>query len=1479
MQEKRQSFNIKGIKRDISQGISTAEYAYDAYNIRITVRDNNTLMSVSNERGTEEVFNELKGYLLGYVTINNKVIFFMTVEGYTKPDYIYLIDLQNSAKKTILYNGNLNFKVTNPIESIGIFENEEIQRIYWVDGINQPRVINIATKEEDRKTWKNHTFDFISLIDAGIKKLPYVSINKLPNGNGCFPAGIVQYAFTFYNKYGSESNIFYQSELFYATTNGRGVSPDGNSNCAFNIKISNIPKENTFDYIRIYSILRSSYDATPTVKVVNSLSIKNLEATNFIDSNLIGYNIEPTNLLYLGGQSIIAGTIAQKDNTLFLGNIESISKNPDSDLKINLKSTFNSFSNFWDYKNLSPVAMTQDQSYYPYGTRINSPSSEVRTFKGGEYYRLGLQFQRHDGTWTEAVFLGDKQCDKYCKKGTNNSGNPYFQGIQGVFTTTINNTNDYIAVRPLVVYPDISNRAVLAQGVLNPTVFNLKDRMDNSPYAQASWFFRPISPIINSTLNPDSTEFRMNYPIPDNDRKNAEIQNINSIIPSETLTDVQKTLEEWTNFRSYQYSKEENWETLNKGSYYVDQNIITLNSPDIEFDDNILNANFSNYKVRYIGIIPITGNSGNVELQADNGTLMVDKDSNIITGFYNEKYGFPSLNLSTNGSLLAKPMWMDKSYLDKDKIVGDETTYKKGFIVYPWHRNGSLNDTIYVAKDETKRAVLKHKVWLNYKYSEFNYNLLSNINTTTIDIGVFHSDEVSMEKLKTYSTIKSDCIYYGNINKVLSSYDRYPIVYTDECLKETGIIQLNFNGYPNYNSFIRVENPSNTKFGILRLFKDNKLFKSIYPFITRAGSAYYTISKLDCTACQATIETVSEGVINFYLHSSGDLHSSYIKIGYYKAGNDTALIDNDKYDRSPIQNTKLFHSYHYAYNIDKKNWASDLISMKYKSTPHAIISLNGIKNGTGFYKNTLDILPALKGTNQCNLNNVSLPWCTQNTISFPCAELNTTLFNETPVCESYLWMAEIYRDVTNPFGSTNEADIANNVWQVAGEPEIIDSKGKFTITWNQGDAFYQRYDCIKTYPFTTQDQNSVLEVLSFMVETRINLDARYDRNRGDYNNLNITPLNYNLLNPVYNQTKGFFTYRSTDSKQIKLTKFPTQVIWSKTKILGEEIDTWTNITLASSINLDGDKGKLNSIKNFNNQLYAFQDLGISNILYNDNVQIAPTQGVPIEIANSGKVQGKRYLSTVLGCVNKWSIMESSLGLYFIDTNTGGLYIINPQITPISDNKGFKQWFNTHNSPEVWNPKTQQVFRLFYDTSNNDLYVTNNETCLVYSEYLQEFTSFMSYEGVQGMFNLNEDFYSFKNNNLYRNFKGQYNTFYGVKKPFYITYIANGQSPMEDKIFNSIEYKADFYNFEDELIALESFDRVDVWHDYQTANLICGEKLVGQNPMKKKFNIWRVILPRCNRQRIRNPWTYIRIGKFNPVDYRMQLHQLDAVYYV
>lgn len=71
------------------------------------------------------------------------------------------------------------------------------------------------------------------------------------------------------------------------------------------------------------------------------------------------------------------------------------------------------------------------------------------------------------------------------------------------------------------------------------------------------------------------------------------------------------------------------------------------------------------------------------------------------------------------------------------------------------------------------------------------------------------------------------------------------------------------------------------------------------------------------------------------------------------------------------------------------------------------------------------------------------------------------------------------------------------------------------ISATYGDTWYQRYDCLKTYPFTQEDENSIIEIASFMCETRINIDGRYDRNRGQSSNLNMSSQNFNLINKVY----------------------------------------------------------------------------------------------------------------------------------------------------------------------------------------------------------------------------------------------------------------------------------------------------------------------------------------------------------------------------
>jgi hypothetical protein len=58
---------------------------------------------------------------------------------------------------------------------------------------------------------------------------------------------------------------------------------------------------------------------------------------------------------------------------------------------------------------------------------------------------------------------------------------------------------------------------------------------------------------------------------------------------------------------------------------------------------------------------------------------------------------------------------------------------------------------------------------------------------------------------------------------------------------------------------------------------------------------------------------------------------------------------------------------------------------------------------------------------------------------------------------------------------------------------------------------------LKTYPYTSEDENQIVEIGSFMCETKLNIDGRYDKNRGKESNLTITPENFNLLNTAYSQ--------------------------------------------------------------------------------------------------------------------------------------------------------------------------------------------------------------------------------------------------------------------------------------------------------------------------------------------------------------------------
>lgn len=270
MQKKTDQHVFQGMQRDMSISKQKAEFLWDANNIRLTARHGDTLFSMTNERGTKRIDNVvLNGIVLGYCVLGDYLTVFTTSpKSDNKPDYIYKIQKTTDgfSAPEVLYNGNLGFHKDNPIETLGVYENVDIQKVYWTDGKNQPRFINITKKLTDLD-YNDTSFDFIPTLELKDS----IEIRKVADSSGLFPAGVIQYAVTYYNKYGQESNVSVVSPLIPTSYTSRAGSPEDTIGNAFKITIKN--PDTQFEYLRLYSIFRSSKDTTPVCKRVADVKL------------------------------------------------------------------------------------------------------------------------------------------------------------------------------------------------------------------------------------------------------------------------------------------------------------------------------------------------------------------------------------------------------------------------------------------------------------------------------------------------------------------------------------------------------------------------------------------------------------------------------------------------------------------------------------------------------------------------------------------------------------------------------------------------------------------------------------------------------------------------------------------------------------------------------------------------------------------------------------------------------------------------------------------------------------------------------------------------------------------------------------------------------------------------------------------------------------------------------------------------------
>lgn len=1359
-----QQFKIHGMRQDdlIASGKSS-QYAFCNHNLRFnTVGDPDTTLWTI-EKGTSpaslvgESLPDPQYYIpIGQCVVDDIwVLFFTRRDGKDQNrDYIYTLRLEGgSLRVRKMFVGNLNFDVHHPLETLPFYETEDIKKVYWCDGINQPRMIN-AARYLSYIGSGNTCFDFVRPITSNQGLFATMTVEKTDEFTGVFPGGTVQYCIGYHNKYGQQSNIAEVSDMWYPVISDGQFSKavDANndilSSDAFKITVTN--PSDRWEYVDLYSIIRTSEAATPVVRHVDSVKIDKTSFNGpqpivFIDTNTKGSIIDPTVLLYMGGYAIVPETLDQKDNTLFLGNYTIKSRSIEDQVKRSLKEGTLTFSKraAIPYKTSNVIAtdasedgvissQQDDKFEYNWVNQLEAHGSfDVKTFKYGEYYDFAIRFQDELGHWSEACYIGRAQntikpsvdrangtaqlTDVVYKLPYNMD---YFEDDMSVSTLRQHiQRQGWLRCQLLVHIPEDQERSVIAQGVVTPTVYNEQWAVkDQTVYRQSDWFFRGFPAII-----------------PSSDKKiNGEIQSVDGVAAGveefASLSDA--TINSFDEpARTMLKALKETAESQDapSQSFYVDYDkVLTFHSPDIQYIESIRNIDDDSYKLRVIGSLKTNNTLQKTHVTA----IPADVDGCVGSGY------IPSIQ------------WIYGIWKDLKVFPG-------------FNADGNRHN----ADDDASPVIPQNE----YKLFPFQRRSL---NDYAKDFDNTVGDKVTFSVTSDDAAYCDDkCVAFFRCSDEYTTFSDVSISYKNTYVDSTGPVPY-------------------------RIYFNNS-FKTYYGTINDVLPLSTFCYRLPI-ANQVILNSGANGTSNDPLWPSVSHLDAFRRI--------------------------TFHSNYPFY--------TDTIKMAYRSTPHGVLSLY-----------------------DTNLSIKQLVHIAQDDVTEGHMTIDTSGSDQ-----SYSWkkaptfyIVELYRDINNTTAVSDQY-LSEISFVPCGKVKLLSDPivgGSFSVVGHEGDTYFQRYDCLKTYPYEI-DTNQIVDVLSFMCETRVNLDGRYDsRNIGDITLLNNA--NFALVNKGYTQKNSFFSAFTATSDVANRRKFPNQFTWTKTKHPADEVDTWTNITLASTADADGSVGDITKILCRNNTLYLFQEHGIAGIGFNEKTAISVTNGVPLEIANSGKYTGLQYLTKTEGCQNKWSISNTKNGILFIDDSRQELMTFGENFSSVSTIGGMDSWFIKQLPPvfKKWDPIDRNNFVTYYDKLSNDIYYINNSSCLAWNEQINSFSSFYDYHPAMYIASVENHTFAYSDSVHELRTSNNYCNFFGTQYDYDITLCSDGYGEKSavaiDKVFDSIDYRGDLYDAQNCYNPDMPFNRISAWTVYQN---LAKDEFNLDNPYHdypwksvRKFNTWRSIFPR------------------------------------
>ena len=493
--------------------------------------------------------------------------------------------------------------------------------------------------------------------------------------------------------------------------------------------------------------------------------------------------------------------------------------------------------------------------------------------------------------------------------------------------------------------------------------------------------------------------------------------------------------------------------------------------------------------------------------------------------------------------------------------------------------------------------------------------------------------------------------------------------------------------------------------------------------------------------------------------------------------------------------------------------------------------------------------------------------------------------NSVVITELVIPNINIY--VGNIYGGFSYEAKKRNVYSQIGEYQPI-STGTVYIkspgdTFVQ-DFFFQRLSKTNTGAALNNQVMQFTEIISYPIETTVDLKNRHDLSLFSWDSsFQAEYENFHLYNKVYSQTSNIILNAGEGSLFKAVDEFDTRVYTSKLKAPGEVIDNWTDLLINESLDLDGKYGPINSLINFNDELYTFQDEAIAKLSINPNILIQGSDAISIELGTGGIFHDYNYVDTNSGSINKWGVISTSKGIYYYDALNRSIgKIPNQKGVSLTDEKGLHTFFNNnydYDTVKEDNPVLLQGPSFGYDAYNKDLYFTlhqgDQSFTRIYSEAIGEFIDLKTYLPTR-VINKGDKtiLVPADNTTLYEQYKGNYNIYFGEQAPSFVILMLNPESDY-DCVFDTIEFKSELY-LDDIDQPDKTLTHIQAYNEYQDSGKV--SLIVGRDKnLRRKFREWRADIPRDGRNRIRNPWIFLKLELDNVSNSKLVLHDIIVNY--